>query len=230
MQAPTPLPEPAKEALNKLQALCPMRMQHYRLHSENVEIWTACDIDPLLNALVEKENTHAYVLDERMPYWAELWPSSLLLAETIASHQNRLPEGEWLELGCGPGLAGIMAAKSGRKGVCSDYMQEALWLTCLNAHQNHCAGKITFQQLDWREPPSDQRVNWILAGDVAYEPRNFEPLFESFECLLDPQGEIWLGEPGRTVAKPFFRGMKENKWRHKVLTRRENLTIHRFTR
>ncbi|MDF3128016.1 hypothetical protein P0Y35_02285 [Kiritimatiellaeota bacterium B1221] len=230
MQAPSPLAAPAQEALNKLQALCPMRFEQYVLGEESLQLWTACDIDPLLNSLVEKDNSHPDVIDERMPYWAELWPSSFLLAETILENKNTLQEGTWLELGCGPALPGTLAAKMGRKGICSDYMEEALWLACLNAHQNHCEENISYQQIDWRTPPDDLQVSWIMAGDVAYETRNFEPLYRTFEQLLKPNGVIWLSEPGRTVAKPFFEGMKQQGWKKRVLNHRDGLTLYGFQR
>ena len=45
--------------------------------------------------------------DDRLPYWAEIWASSLALAERIAGevgHGRRL-----LELGCGVGLTAVVA-------------------------------------------------------------------------------------------------------------------------
>ncbi|WFB34485.1 methyltransferase [Kiritimatiellota bacterium B12222] len=230
MHPPHPLPEPAQAALMRLEKLCPMRYQDFSFQQNTLQIWTACDIDPLLNALMEKDPDHPDVQDERMPYWAELWPSSLLMAETIALRHSHLPSGPWLELGCGPGLPGILAAQFGRKGVCSDYMQEALWLAELNAHQNGCADHIRFKRLDWREPDLSEHFRWILAGDVAYENRNFSPLLKTFDQLLSPDGEIWLGEPGRSVARPFFQAIEAEGWQREVIGQQAELSLHRIWR
>jgi len=230
MQPPTPLSEPAQRALEKLQALCPMRLTQYEFDRQSIQLWTACDLDPLLNLLMEKEETHPDVLDERMPYWAELWPSSILMAETIVERAKTLPKGTWVELGCGPGLPGIMAAKTGRQGISSDYLQEALWLSELNAHQNNCSKQISFQNIDWRSPPSTVKADWILAGDVAYESRNFNPLFHTFDQLLLPGGEIWIGEPGRPIADAFFQGLDARGWKKERINTSDPARLFRFTR
>ena len=45
--------------------------------------------------------------DERLPYWADLWPSARILAEELAV--MRLRGQRVLELGCGLGLVAIVA-------------------------------------------------------------------------------------------------------------------------
>lgn len=230
MHATEPLPEAARQCLQRLQALCPMRFQQFQFGSLPLKIWTACDIDPLLNALVEKEETHPDIVDERMPYWAELWPSSILMAETMIKELGHLPQGHWLELGCGPGLPGVLAACLGYHGVCSDYMQEALTLTRLNAYQNHCEDKIRVLELDWREPSFSEKFSWIIAGDVAYEKRNFQPLANTFAKLLQPKGEVWLGEPGRGVAKSFFELLEAEDWQITCINHQQDIRIYRIRR
>src|ERR1043165_3041339 len=60
-------------------------------------------------------------LDERLPYWAELWPSARALAE----HMGRLAGGgaSLLELGCGAGLVSTSAALAGFAVTASDYYE-----------------------------------------------------------------------------------------------------------
>lgn len=207
-----------------------MRYRDYIFDEESVRIWTACDIDPLLDSLLSKGDSHPDVKDERMPYWAELWPSSIQMAKTIHACAVNLPDGPWLEMGCGPGLAGIMAAKAGRSGLCTDYMSEALWLAEVNARQNGCVDRTTFMLLDWRAPTLDRTFPWILAGDVAYETRNFGPLLNSFDRLLAPAGEIWLGEPGRSIAKEFFNLLAARGWHRGTISTKDGVNVYRLTR
>ncbi len=218
----------ADELLARLRALCPMRCRELDFEADRLSLWTACDMDPLLDALAAKPPDHPDVLDERMPYWAELWPSSLLLARHILASDS-LPAGPWLELGCGPGLSGLAAARRGRPGTCSDYIPEALLLAELNALHNRCEGLAT-RLLDWREPPADLRVPWILAADVAYETRLFQPLLKCFDHLLLPDGEIWFGEPGRPIARDFFQLLQEHGWTLSSLRSQDNLRLYRLRR
>lgn len=189
---------------------CEMQCREVRIGQELFTIRTAKSLDPLLEALAEKAADHPDVVDERLPYWAELWPSARVMAEAILTSQS-LPPGPWLELGCGPGLPGLAASRRGRSGIWSDYMPEALQLSAWNARCNGIAHPQT-RLLDWRAPPADLRVPWILAADVAYEARNFPPLLACLDTLLMPEGEFWLGEPGRPVAQRFFEQLRASGW------------------
>lgn len=217
------------ELLHRLKALCPMREQRIDAGGQTFRLWSACDLDPLLDSLSNKPPDDPEVVDERLPYWAEVWPSARLLAEAVMSLPLPTRSGPWLELGCGPGLAGIAASKRGVPGIWSDYMKEALWLAELNAIN---AGQENpgVLQLDWREPPGDLRVPWILASDVAYEERNFPPLLDSFEALLLPGGEIWFAEPGRPVARIFMAELAEAAWERHAILQEARITVWRLRR
>jgi predicted nicotinamide N-methyase len=230
MNPDPPLGSEATERLNRLQVLCPMRYRDYVFDEEPIRIWTACDIDPLLDRLLSKDDSHPDVKDERMPYLPQLAPTPIKMAETIQQSKETHPKGPWLEMGCGPGLAGVMAAKAGRSGYFTDYMPEALWLAEVNAYQNGCMDRTDFKLLDWRSPDMDQTFPWILAGDVAYETRNFVPLLDSFERLLAPDGEIWLGEPGRTIAGEFFDQLTKRGWKRLTIGTSKGVSVYRLTR
>jgi len=225
---PPPSHNRSAELEARLKALCPMRCREVRLGEQALRVWTACDLDPLLEALAQKPADHPDVTDERLPYWAELWPSSRVLAECILTSEQ-LPAGPWLELGCGPGLAGLAATRRGVQGIWTDYMEPALWLAELNALTLGCPHPQT-QQLDWRHPPVSLRVPWILAADVAYEKRNFEPLLSCFDQLLLPGGEIWFGEPGRPVARDFIASLAGNGWEALPLLQMDTVTVYRLRR
>jgi predicted nicotinamide N-methyase len=219
----------ANGLLENLRALCPMRETELRLgRFPPFPFWTAVSADPLLELLAAKPDDHPDVVDERMPYWAELWPSARVMAEAILG-ADTLPAGPWIELGCGPGLAGLAARMRGVPGLWTDYAQEALWLAELNARANGFADPHT-RMLDWREPPADLRANWLLASDVAYEVRHFAPLRACLERLLAPGGELWLGEPGRPVARAFFDSLQTCGWRSADLLRIGDVRVLRLTR
>src|SRR5229473_714456 len=70
--------------------------------------------------LVNLPEVHAaFAKDEYMPYWADLWPASRMLAKAIL-HETWTPGTEALEIGCGLGLPGVAALSKGLRVVFSD--------------------------------------------------------------------------------------------------------------
>src|SRR5580658_1257007 len=116
----------------------------------------------------------AFAKDEYMPYWADLWPASRMLAKAIL-HEPWTPGTKALEVGCGLGLPGIVALTMGVKVTFTDYDATALRFAADNARLNGQTD-FTIRQLDWRSPPDDLQAAVILASDLVYELRNVAPL------------------------------------------------------
>ena len=169
----------------------------------NLKLETVSDPDALLDTLVAKEDNHEDILDERIPYWAELWSSAVALAGFLA--ENRLVQDGMVvhEIGCGLGLPGVLAGLMGGELIFSDYLPEAVafarhnWLLNLDR-------PAQFQVLDWRQPDSRLAADLVLASDVAYEKRFFAPLPKAFDVLCKPRGRVLLSEPGRAMAQEFL--------------------------
>src|SRR5262245_44485176 len=75
--------------------------------------------------LLESLDPITFAEDERLPYWAELWPAAVAMAHYMT---ERLPltGRRVLELGCGLGLVGIVAALQGARVLSTDYEAAAL--------------------------------------------------------------------------------------------------------
>ena len=72
----------------------------------------------------------AFRHDERLPYWADVWPASVALARAV-----RAMDGSGrtlLELGCGVGLVVAAALRAGFDVTASDYYADALSFERLN--------------------------------------------------------------------------------------------------
>ncbi|MFQ9866829.1 MAG: hypothetical protein ACLRWP_07235 [Bilophila wadsworthia] len=72
--------------------------------------WTlerAADMEALWESMTE------FTEDERLPYWTELWPSSLVLADWLYQRRESLRGQPCLDLGCGSadGAGGPMARR-----------------------------------------------------------------------------------------------------------------------
>jgi len=145
----------------------------------------------------------AFDQDEFLPYWAELWPSSLALARFIGA--RALKGRRCVELGCGLGLPSLAAAVAGGRVTATDWAPEATAMTVENARRNGLT--VEGLTVSWTEPGELlKRSPWnlVLASDVLYEARNGEALLPLLPRLIDEKGEIWLADPGRTAAAPFL--------------------------
>lgn len=143
----------------------------------------------------------AFAKDEYMPYWADIWPASRMLARAVL-HEPWTPGTEALELGCGLGLAGIAALAMGLKVTFSDYDACALHFAAGNARLNGYHDFRT-QQIDWRYPPDNLRVPVILAADLVYEMRILAPLIAFIKKVLRPGGLCLLTDVDRVPSQAF---------------------------
>jgi predicted nicotinamide N-methyase len=142
-----------------------------------------------------------FVKDERLPYWADVWPSSLILAGKLLRLKGRGKTA--LELGCGVGLSTLAATTAGYDVLSTDYYEDALDVTRANVFRN--LGKLARTRLvDWRHLPDDLgQFDLVFASDVLYEKEYAELLPVILDRVLVPSGTALIADPGR-VAAPVF--------------------------
>lgn len=143
--------------------------------------------------------------DERLPYFASLWPSGISLAgEVLTAPPPRGPDrrGPVLDLGCGVGAEGLAAAWRGQDVSFLDWDPRALELVACSArHLGRTPAALWTR--DWRALDGLGRFAWILAADVLYESRNVPAVLAALSTLLAEDGEAWLSDPGRAGLGPF---------------------------
>ncbi|MDZ7876301.1 MAG: 50S ribosomal protein L11 methyltransferase [Saprospiraceae bacterium] len=199
------------------------------------------NLDELFEALVNKGSDHPDVVDERIPYWADLWASAIGLSQYLADHAMLVEGKKVLEIGCGLGLPAIFAGKLGAtKTIATDYLPEALDFAQLNWTRNLALDTAQFDILDWRNipefkknTPPQYKPDILLAADVAYEKRAFSPLLNAFEHLVKPEGTILIAEPNRYISKGLFKelrnfGFSVKKTRREVERREDVFTVNIF--
>ncbi|HEV2972098.1 MAG TPA: methyltransferase domain-containing protein [Pirellulales bacterium] len=139
--------------------------------------------------------------DERLPYWAEFWPSSIALAQRLVSESGQ--GRSLLEFGCGTGLVATVAASVGFDVTATDYYADALEFAQLNALRNRAAISAT-RHVDWRDFPEDLgRFDVVVASDVLYERPNAAFVAAAFAATLKPNGLGILADPQRQNAAAF---------------------------
>ena len=149
-------------------------------------VWQPPDLDALIDVA-------AFERDERIPYWANVWESAIVLAEEVAALDGR--GRSFLELGCGIGLPAIVAARRGFAATATDYEDDALEAVRYNAERNGATGLVS-RLVDWRNPPDDLRgFDHVVAADVLYENHHAVALVAMIARTLAPQGVAWVTDP-----------------------------------
>ena len=100
---------------------------------------------PSAEELIDED---AFSRDEFLPYWAELWPTAVALAEAVAARGVRGLR--VVELGCGLAVPSLAAARNGLR--------------------------VDARVVSWADPPDLGAFDLVLASDVLYEARNAEQL------------------------------------------------------
>jgi predicted nicotinamide N-methyase len=154
----------------------------------------------------------AFNRDERLPYWADLWPSAIALARAVRAMAG---EGRTLlELGCGVGLVTAAALKAGFDVTASDYYDEALAFARLNGLRN-AAREPKTMILDWRHLPMAIPAFDIVAGaDVLYERAYGAVVARAIATTLAERGRALIADPGRVGSPAFFDSLHDVGLRH----------------
>ena len=173
--------------------------------------------------------------DERLPYWADIWPSSMALASVVSELDG---EGKRaLELGCGVGLVTIGALRSGFDVLATDYYEDAL----LFARRNGLSAtgrEPRTRHVDWRAFPDDLgRFDLVLASDVLYEREYATLIADAIVASLAPGGVALIADPGRVALLSFVTACEQRGCTVGIRARvpwtdgtaRQTITIHEIT-
>ena len=74
----------------------------------------------------------AFEEDDRIPYWTEIWPAGIALAEWLGEQRKKIENRVCLDLGCGLGFTALAGAWLGAKVLAMDYEYQALYHAALN--------------------------------------------------------------------------------------------------
>ena len=160
-----------------------------------------------------------FAKDDRLPYWADLWPAAIVLAgfleqramsegATSRGASARVPTGaavaRALELGCGLGLVTIAAMRAGHDVLATDYYADSTLLTARNA-MRVVGREPALRMVDWRDFPDDLGMfDVVLAADVLYEKLYAPLVAEAIKRTLAPTGVAWVSDQGRVALGLFL--------------------------
>jgi predicted nicotinamide N-methyase len=157
--------------------------------------------------------------EQNLPYWAEVWPSGIALADVALARAEELAGRPVLELGSGLGITAAAAIEAGAELLAADYSAISLSLCRYNTLRNAGQEPRTIE-INWRDPAPElldradaiRGYPVILAADVLYETRDIAPLLAITARLLARDGLLWLAEPGREAARRFLTAAADLGW------------------
>ncbi len=181
-----------------------------RIKDTNIDLLQITNVDEVIDAMLASNPTDEDYIDERIPYWTDLWPAAIGMSEFILENTSLFDQKKIIEIGCGLGLPSIVAAGIADEVTMTDYLDDAMVFAQRNAQLNKLEN-ITFQKLDWRSiAAGHQKYDVILASDVAYEKRFFDDLPFALKAMMHYHSLAVLSEPGRAFASDFLDGLREH--------------------
>ncbi len=144
----------------------------------------------------------AFAEDERLPYWADVWPSARVLAARLLGERGA--GRSLLELGCGSGVAAVAALRAGFEVTVTDYYADALRFARANAWRLAGREPAAARLVDWRAFPDDLGYfDVVAASDVLYERPYAALVARAYARTLARGGLGLLADPGRVFAPAF---------------------------
>jgi predicted nicotinamide N-methyase len=158
----------------------------------------ATDPDKFLDDYTEDPSAPRELRD---PYWARLWPVS----EEFAAYLSEQPIADGtrvLEIGCGLGLTGLALLARGCHLTFSDYVPLAVEAALENSRRNGFVG--VGRIMDWHETHAEEKWPLVVGSDLVYDRTLHRPLLNFLGQILEPEGECWLADPGRSISLEFL--------------------------
>lgn len=127
-----------------------------------------------------------------------LWTCSQILGSYLTDHPELVKDQRVLELGAGLGLCGVVAHHLDAHHVLvtdgdTDVLHNLQHNMKLNHREDSSESNLSCTQLVWgRDLHNFRRHPVILATDVLYSPQNIEPLWQTVDNLLEPDGLFLL--------------------------------------
>jgi predicted nicotinamide N-methyase len=140
-----------------------------------------------------------------LPYWGRLWPASFVLAQALAERPPG-PGTRVIELGSGLGLPSVVAARGGAAVLATDGHTDAVAFAAHNLTLNELEGTVITADMAADAEALVERgpFDLVLAADLLYTVANVDSLLSLLPRLLEPNGELWLGDPDRAGGRRFL--------------------------
>jgi len=163
---------------------------------------------------VAEPNDVALDLDENgellwQPYWAEDWESSRALCWLLLEHD--IAGQRVLDLGCGLGLTGAVAASQQAKVCLVDNAKPALAFSEINCWK--WKAECQFDVVDWKSNESKiGEFDLIVGAEIIYDDEDWPFLSEFWKRHLKTTGRVMLCDPYRKTGREFRSWILKHGW------------------
>ena len=176
-------------------------------------------------------------------YWNRIWPSSLALSEYLINQffPTKLAGTKVLEIGCGTGVPGVVAAQLGAFTMFSDMVPVTLEAVKESCQLNRISNFQTCA-LDWSEAnQSKERYDVVIGSEVFYDEANLTDISYALERVLALGGKGIFCDPNRLGLDTIERAFQEkfnvyieplplNRSRRKGTAADKIVYLYKFTR
>lgn len=142
------------------------------------------------------------------PYWGKLWDAAIGLASLMA--EQDLTGHDVLDLGCGLGVTGAVAAARGASVVLADHAPPALDFARLNSWPWRQRVDVTW--VDWRTSDLCRAFDLIVGADIVYDRQDISHLDRFWKKHLKPGGRILLADPARLMTLDLMPLIQAKGW------------------
>lgn len=153
----------------------------------------------------EGEAAAAGIFSGTWSLFGTLWPAAIVLARLM--HEHAIENLRILEVGCGLGLASLVAHRRGADITASDHHPLARQFLSANTALNHFP-PLRFESCDWaEESPGLGTFDLIIGSDLLYEPDHPQLLSAFIDRHAAADAKVILIDPDRGQRSRFNRQM-----------------------
>ncbi|BBD06976.1 class I SAM-dependent methyltransferase [Desulfovibrio ferrophilus] len=160
---------------------------------------------------VERIASHAGRDGIELPFWAKIWPSSVILAHMIGT-LPKTDNATLLEIGAGVGVCGLAAGAYGFESVITDINPDALIFSQINILQNGLSDRVKVQRADFSEDRLGKRFNYIIGAEVLYIEKLHRGLAKFLNAHIkhEAEAQILISRDHKRKAMRFFKLIQQD--------------------
>lgn len=145
-----------------------------------------------------------------LPLWAKVWPTNVVLSMFL----EKFPfptDFEFLEMGAGVGLAGLVLARRGYAVTITDIEPDALLFCRINALRNGLAENVRIMPADFTRDRLGRTFDALVGCEILFRESFFAPLrdFMAAHLAERPDAEVIFGGDGARQGMAFFKRVSQ---------------------
>ena len=170
------------------------QLAHVDVGVDTIALWRVADLEQHVDrvALLAGDDP------PEPPYWAHLWNGAHVLAAAVPRGRSTA-----IELGCGLGLPGLVAARRGARVTFVDRVAAPLAFVRASAAASGLTA-VDVVAADATAGAVSARFELVLAAELLYDRTLFGAIAEAIAARLAPGGVALLADAGRIDTRQFY--------------------------